>query len=246
MLEALPFGQTPIGKSRYAFDDRPALSERRWAEVNGEYIDDGDEIWYCGNSAGYRAPEWSEIDWSNAAVFFGDSSTYGHGSAEHNTIPKLFEAETGIESVNLAVPGASSELILYIISVIVNEVTPRMAILNHPSMPRIWDPIGSTGNLGPWLSYATNFAPESYELYEVWTKVSERGVHKCRTNAYIMRTLLKNTPLVEWTWDVKVADLLDIAHYEYFDQPAENLARDGYHANKNINRHIANRIAQCF
>lgn len=246
MLKNIPFGQTPIGKSKYAFDDFPSLSDKQWEKVEGKYIDDGLEIIYQGNSSGYRTKEWTEIDWENSVVFLGDSATYGHGCAEVNSIPKIVEQYTGLECVNLAIPGASSELIIAISCSIINEVKPKKVVIGHPSMPRIWDPIGSTGNLGPWLSYAKGFADESYELYNCWIKVKDRLIHKCITNTFTLRTLWKDYNLIEWAWDNEVAELIDVPYYKYFGHTAKNLSRDGYHANKNIHTIIAQEIVKCF
>jgi hypothetical protein len=246
MLENLPFGQTPIGKSKYAFDDIPDLAQKRWQSVNGEYIDDGIEISYIGNSSGYRTKEWKEINWKKCIIFLGDSATYGHGSAEIHTIPKIIEKETGIECVNMAIPGASSELLINISCVLINELNPKNVVLGHPSMPRLWDPISSTGNLGPWLEYAKGFAKESYELYDAWMKVKQRQIHKCSTNTLTLRTLWKHTKLIEWTWDEAVAELIQTPYYKYLGHTAENLSRDGYHANKNIHTIIAQEIIKCF
>lgn len=246
MLENLPFGHTPTGKSKYAFDDFPRLSKERWSKVQGDYLDDRIEIFYQGNASGYRSKEWQDINWDECIVFLGDSATYGHGSAEENTIPKIVENMTGIECVNLAVPGAASELLINISCVLLNEVNPKTFVLGHPSMPRIWDPIGSTGNLGPWLDYTEGFATESYELYSTWIKVKQRQIHKCIANTLTLRTLFKDYKLIEWAWDKEVSDLINVPYYQYFEHGAENLSRDGYHANKNIHTNIAREIIKCF
>jgi hypothetical protein len=246
MFKNIPFGQTPVGKSKYVFDDTPDLANNRWNNVHGTYIDDGIEISYIGNSSGYRTKEWKDINWNNCVLFLGDSATYGHGSAEQNSIPKIVEQLTGLECVNLSIPGAASELLINISCVILNEVTPKTIVLGHPSMPRIWDPISSTGNLGPWLKYANGFAKESYELYDCWTKVKQRLTHKCTTNSYTLRTLWRHANLIEWAWDEEVAALLEVSYHKYFGYGTENLSRDGYHANKNIHTIIAKEIVKCF
>jgi hypothetical protein len=246
MFENLPFGQTPIGKSRHVFDDTPALSKKCWAQLSGKYLDDGIAISYVGNSGGYRTKEWNSINWNNCVLFLGDSATYGHGSAEINTIPKIIEKETGLECVNLSIPGAASELLINISCVIINEVTPKIVVLGHPSMPRIWDPISATGNLGPWLQYAKGFAKESHELYNCWTSVNQRLIHKCTTNSYTLRTLWRHTNLIEWAWNKEVSSLLEVPYYKYFGHTVNNLSRDGYHANKNIHSTIAREIIKCF
>jgi len=246
MLEDLPYGNTPIGKSKYVFDDMPETSAKRWKDLNAKYVGPDDEIEYNGNSSGYRNKDWNKVDWNNSIVFLGDSATYGHGSAEKHTIPKIVEDITGIECVNMSVPGASSELIINISCILINEINPKTVVLCHPSMPRIWDPIGSTGNLGPWLNYAKGFAKESYDLYQTWTSVNKRLIHKCITNTLTLRTLWKNANLVEWTWNKEVADLINVQYYQYFEHEIKNLSRDGYHANFFIHNNIAKEIIKCF
>lgn len=246
MFKNMPFGHTPTGKSLFAFDDTLDRAQKMWQQIDGEYIDDGIEISYIGNSSGYRTKEWNEIDWNNCIIFLGDSATYGHGSAESNTIPKIVEQQLGIECVNLAIPGASTELLINISCVLINDVNPKTVVLGHPSMPRLWDPIGSTGNLGPWLTYAKGFAKESYELYDTWMKVKQRQTHKCLSNTLTLRTLWRNTRLVEWAWEKGVAELISVPYYKYFGHSAENLSRDGYHSNKNIHTNIAREIIKCF
>lgn len=246
MLKDLPYGNTPIGKSKYVFDDMPHLSKKRWQELSAEYSGPLDEIEYIGNKSGYRNKEWNDVNWKTCIIFLGDSATYGHGSAEKHTIPKIVEKLTGIECVNMSIPGASSELLVNISCILINEVNPKNIVLCHPSMPRIWDPIGSTGNLGPWLEYTNGFAKESYELYSTWIAVKQRLIHKCKTNTLTLRTLWKDANLAEWTWCNEVANLIDVPYYQYFGHEHHNLSRDGYHANFRIHTTIAEEIIKCF
>jgi hypothetical protein len=243
MLKDLPFGVCPPGKAKYILNDTPHDNAKRWEAINGDWVDTGVPTFYVGNKDGYREEDWEKIDWENCVICLGDSATFGLAGPNEHSVPKQLENIIGKKVVNMSVPGASSELQIAIVCSLLRSVPIKDIVLCHPSMPRMWDPIGSTGNLGPWLEENDSFAPESYSLYNEWMKVEKRLTHKHFYNTITLRTLLKDTNLFEWAWHEEVANFLNLPFYQIFGHSPENLARDGVHPNININSVIARNIA---
>ncbi len=243
MLKDLPFGVCPLGKSKYILNDTPKDNAKRWKSIDGELIKTSVPVFYVGNKDGYREEDWERIDWDNSIIMIGDSATFGLGVPNEHTIPKQLESILGKKVVNMSIPGCSSEFYIAVVCSLIRSVPVKDVVLCHPSMPRIWDPIGSTGNLGPWLAENDSFAPESYSLYNEWTKVEKRLTHKHFYNTITLRTLLKDANLFEWTWSKDIAEFIDVPFYRIFGYSAENLSRDGLHPNVDINSKIARNIA---
>lgn len=66
-----------------------------------------DKIDYKINSLGYRTKEFSDIDWANSIVIFGDSTALGEALDEEYTLASVIQSKTGIPTVNLGVGGTS-------------------------------------------------------------------------------------------------------------------------------------------
>lgn len=239
MFDNMPFGNTIATKSSYLFSDVPKENQLRWNKIQGIWQAPAEEISYVGNKDGYREKEWNDINWKNCIVYIGDSASYGIGIPIEHSIPKLIEKATGIECVNMCIPGASSELMVSIVCSLMNKIDIKHVIVNHPSWSRMWDPFGCTGNLGPWLTQDDKLFTESqHAYYNEFMSLPRRKIHKATENLRTIRTLLRSANMVEWTWEERIAEHFDIPWYRYFYQEAEKMARDGWHSNLKVNQGI--------
>lgn len=89
------------------------------------------EVTYNVNSAGYRCPEWDQIDWANSIVIFGCSETFGTGLAEDETISASLSKLTGINVVNMGKNGTSMMFALANNLILRNHFPKPLAVINH-------------------------------------------------------------------------------------------------------------------
>jgi hypothetical protein len=242
MFENIPFGHTPSTKSKYLFSDDPKQNKMRWDKIPGSWQPTEEDITYVGNKDGYREKEWHKINWDNCIVYIGDSASYGLGIPLNHSIPKLIEKATGIECVNMCIPGASSELMISIICSLMDKVNIKHVIVNHPSWSRMWDPIACTGNLGVWLTPGDPYNERQHAYFKEFMSVPSRQIHKATENLRTIRTLLRSANLVEWTWEEHMQEHFDIQYYKYLYQEADKMARDGWHSNLKVNQDIVNQL----
>jgi len=78
------------------------------------------QVRYRLNENGYRAPEWSNIEWKDAVVIIGCSMTFGIGVAEDETINYYLQELLGRPVINIGYPAGSNET-LFNNSVAINQ-----------------------------------------------------------------------------------------------------------------------------
>jgi hypothetical protein len=84
-------------------------------------------ITYTYNSRGFRDNEWPR-DIKNAIWCVGDSFTVGIGAPLEHTWPYILAQETEIPVINIAIDGASNDLIAMFSNTVRQEITPRAII----------------------------------------------------------------------------------------------------------------------
>jgi hypothetical protein len=97
----------------YTESDLPERWKKQWKQrdsFDSEYYkkETSRKLTYTLNSQGYREKEWKDIDWDNSFVFLGCSHTFGVGVDHNETIPMLMQQKTGINCINLGIPGGSN------------------------------------------------------------------------------------------------------------------------------------------
>jgi len=112
----LPGRQNNLSQ-HFGTDSPTSCYNKKWFK-NYEY-----NVEYRTNSRGYRDTEWPN-DVNNAIFCIGDSFTYGVGSPVEHTWPYMLEQKTGIRCLNLAINGASNDLIKRKIHEVRNECKP--------------------------------------------------------------------------------------------------------------------------
>jgi hypothetical protein len=112
------------------------------------------QIVYKLNSQNYRAPEWSDVDWSNSIVMFGCSQVFGVGVDEDQTLSYYLSQLLNKPVINLGIPGGSS-MALWINTekLLKHRINPLAVIYNWPSANRTAELIDNKKNLnaGPWI-----------------------------------------------------------------------------------------------
>ena len=86
-------------------------------------------ISYDFNSDGFRAPEFSEIDWKNTSVVLGCSYVFGQGVENDNSISEILTREYGVPFVNGGVAGASNRIINDNALVFMKKYNPKKIII---------------------------------------------------------------------------------------------------------------------
>ncbi len=89
-------------------------------------------VYYAWNSNGYRAPEWSHVNWSKSNIIFGCSHALGVGVAYAHTISGLIP-----DAICLAQPGISITNIQYnTLRMIDHGIRPRSVQIIIPELTR--------------------------------------------------------------------------------------------------------------
>jgi len=85
---------------------------------------------YRFNSDGYRAPEFSTVDWKNSVVIFGCSMVFGEGLPEEYTIASQLQEILEIPVINMGLAGGSM-MFSYYNQLMLHEIQPKpVAVVN--------------------------------------------------------------------------------------------------------------------
>jgi hypothetical protein len=108
---------------------------------------------YEANSNGYRAPEWSDVNWAESVVIFGCSCTAGIGLAEDETVSHQLSKLLNRPVINLGSGGSSMQFsFLNSLNIIEKNLPlPYAVVQNWTTMDRtvIFEP-ARVRNYGPW------------------------------------------------------------------------------------------------
>lgn len=88
------------------------------------------KIQYNFNQNGYRAPEWSDVDWSKSIIVFGCSLTMGVGLPYEWTWAQKLSRKLNVPVINLGVSGGSNVLSLYNSYRLVSKGIRPLAVIN--------------------------------------------------------------------------------------------------------------------
>ena len=94
------------------------------------------KITYDLNEEGYRAKQWSEIDWSESIAMIGDSHTLGLGVPYGHTVTKQLSRRLSREVVNLGVGGCSNLFMLYNAANVLEHFNPWGMIIQWSAAER--------------------------------------------------------------------------------------------------------------
>jgi len=221
-----------VYSNKFSSYDSPALFEKNLQTQPHDWHYRTKEVTYQCNSDGYRAPEWSTIDWSNAVVVFGCSCTVGVGLAEDETVTAQLSSRLNRPVVNMGV-SASSMKFSFINSALLSKHFPTpYAVVN------LWTNIdrftlfneNDIDHSGPWdnteiyAEFVKNQYHSMIEATYISTASKELWKHRCRYYS---------------------ASFFDIsAHYTESDWVSiDNRARDLTHPGKESAKQMADLIA---
>jgi len=191
-------------------------------------------VTYTVNSKGYRAPEFSTVDWEAAVVIFGCSNVFGVGVSDEHTISSQLSKLINRPVINLGVTGSSIQYATFNSAILTAYPCPYAVI-------QLWTSVERTvvftrtmiHCLGPW-----SYKPKS--LYNKWLENNNP-----RATALLHRTisqeLWKNrSQYLEATLFLDTADQFDHCKlFKYYDH-----ARDQIHPGKLTAARIAAHFAE--
>lgn len=102
------------------------------------------DISYHLNSESCRAPEFDQIDWKNSVAVLGCSYVFGEGVPDHFTIPAAVSRLTGLNAINLGVPGAGNDSIFFN-ALNIQKYRPRLTVVfwTHIARTVVWNEYGN-------------------------------------------------------------------------------------------------------
>lgn len=108
---------------------------------------------YVTNSLGYRAPEFSNVDWANSYIIQGCSATFGVGIPDDaQTVSAVLGEKLKAPVINLGVSGTGIQfLYMNCIEMIEAGIKPKGVFVIWPSPDRFpYMANGNIINMGPW------------------------------------------------------------------------------------------------
>lgn len=177
------------------------------------------DIEYKLNSNGYRAPEWSEIDWPNTVAVFGDSNVFGPGLWYKETVVGLLEEHLNLPVVNIGAIGTSIDFSILNQTVLhENNIKPK-AVINIWTLPdRMYyysTDVNNCWNLGGWiLNEGNGMAPDRAErikpiipMFKEWHLHPDNALHHMRSQMRLCRQSWKlaGVPMLEFSWFLPTA-----------------------------------------
>lgn len=233
---------TDIRDNRYCTGDDPKkyLKNKEIKGPSWHYYNK--EIRYITNSNGYRAPEWSAIDWKNSIVLLGCSMVFGVGVAEDETISHYLSEMLGKPVVNLGFPAGSNEIIFNnSVSLFENFGAPVAAITFWSTMDRFTFYDSYPSNLGLWTTSEANVSGVS--LYELYNSLNETMINQSVKSYYLE---VANRNFWKGRAEYYSASFFPSAsHYmrldDFFD-PDDHDARDLIHPGRNKNYEVAQKL----
>lgn len=137
---------------------KKAWKNRKAYKTKEYYYQIQQNINYSLNSLGYREKEFDKIDWNTSYVFLGCSHTFGVGVKEHETIPAQIQTKTGINCINLGIPGGCNMFSLFNSSTIKNTGVAPLKIFYQRTYPNRWfsfDKELSTRSISKYIDNST-------------------------------------------------------------------------------------------
>lgn len=231
------------GKSQWCALDNKSMYEKNCQELGKSWEFYNKFITYRGNANGYRADEWTEIDWQNSVWILGDSRIYGIGLDESDTIAYLLQEQLNRPVINMGLPGVGNDVIVYnLVSGLEKFGKPRGVIFNWSGLERsaIYSENGHD-LLGPWVCIEPEKRPDYlphniYGLGEIFDVLYHNTCDyrmKSYIQSVIVRQLLSEIPYFS------VTTMSDVAHYTrsiLLKCAGKEKARDRSHHGKKFNQ----------
>jgi hypothetical protein len=217
-------------------------SEERFIKNSRKFRSNGEDweyfnksITYKFNSQGYRAPEWTTINWAESVVIFGCSFVLGEGLAEEDTIASQLSKILQRPVVNLGVLASSMLFSLYNSTMLYNNMPkPYAVVQNWTDINRIelYTRVGVTNNM-PSLNNSEFYKhwilhPENPNTYMYMAAQTSRCMWDSKTRYYELTQFPATVDILNCTFVPTVDLARDLSHpgIESAKLVAENIAEN--------------------
>jgi len=158
-------------KTKWCLGESPSQFESNKEKMPPDWKYRTKEVEYKVNTSGYRTKEWSDIDWKNSVVIFGDSCTFGSGIAEDETISSVLESNLSRPVINMGVPGGSNQLILNNCATLIEKFgIPYGVVINWTTTDRFrYYFKNGYHDVGPWDDIDKERI-DGVDVTDLWTK----------------------------------------------------------------------------
>ena len=183
----LPNQELLVGVHKWFDQDSEELFKKNLKELPEDWRYRTKDFDYVINSAGYRTKEFNQINWAKSIVVFGDSSVFGVGLPEEDTVSGQIQKETNIPVINLGAPGSSS---LYTVhnSVLLSESypTPKAVVSLWTSPYRL--PYYTEDR----VMHCGNWNYDKFKIGYYWNENKHNALMQLKLNAIAFREIWKN------------------------------------------------------
>lgn len=199
------------------------------------------KVTYRLNRNGYRAPEWTTIDWKNAVVLLGCSMTFGVGVAEDETISYYLQNMLGRPVINIGYPAGSNETIFNnSVAIFEKFGAPAAVITAWSTTDRFKFYSSYAHDIGLWTPEGCT--DEGINLHELYNQINLNV-----TNSHVKSYYLEKANKALWK------DRSEYYTFSFFESSAHmmrldtcfkciNDARDLVHPGKTQNLDIAKHL----
>lgn len=222
-----------VPDKRFASTDNPETFRKNKNARGPDWHYTTKEIYYDINSNGYRNKAWEKVDWKNSIVVFGCSMTAGIGVAEDETITHYMKKQSGRDVVNIGLPGAGNDAIMFNNLILKRDFPKPLAVVN------LWS----------CNDRLVEFTDENTMFHGAWSRTNNywAGHHKYKSNPIVKDLYYYDVAKTFWT---------DTSYYEasFYPETAsycecdklkfENEARDLLHCGRTDNERNAKIILQ--
>lgn len=183
----LPNEELLIGVHKWFDQDSEDLFKTNLKELPEDWRYRTKDFNYVINSAGYRTKEFNDINWSKSIIVFGDSSVFGVGLPNEDTVSEQIQRETNIPVINLGAPGSSSLYTLHN-SVLLSESypTPKAVVSLWTSPYRL--PYYTEDR----VMHCGNWNYDRFKIGYYWNENKDNAIMNFRLNVMAFREIWKN------------------------------------------------------
>jgi hypothetical protein len=195
------------------------------------------------NSLNYRAPEFSNINWSESVVIFGCSNVFGVGLNDDETIPYHLEKLLKRPVVNMGVPGSSIAYSVFNQTVLAESNHSPYAVIN------LWTSINRITyfyedgpcHIGPWTArYANNniVIRSIKSVFDAWNVNDSNPLMHSIMLQKLSEIIWKDTKHFQGTFFPNTSDALNVELFHCKDN-----ASDNYHPGPLTAKEVAEQLA---
>ena len=196
------------------------------------------------NSLNYRAPEFSNINWSESVVIFGCSNVFGVGLNDDETIPYHLEKLLKRPVVNMGVPGSSIAYSVFNQTVLAGLNQSPYAVIN------LWTGINrityfyenNPCHIGPWTSrqQSENIFNRSVKMiFNAWNVNDSNPLMHSIMLQKLSEIIWKDTKHIQSTFFPNTSNALNVNLFHHLDY-----GTDSFHPGPVSAKAVAEQLAQ--